>query len=405
MATLDQTEAAAPPPPASPAAGPSSLLLTIIAVATGALVANLYYAQPLIAFIGPELGIPRSLAGALVSVTQLGYGIGLFLIVSLADIVENKRLVMITLAAVVMALVAAALSHSAVLFFLASLVIGISSTGAQVLVPFASHLVPPERRGRTVGNIMAGLLTGILLARPLALFVAAAVGWRPVFWLSAGVMLVIGGLLLRIMPRYVPRGGLSYGRVLLSMVGLVRSLPELRRRAAYQALVFAAFSLFWTAAPLMLAQRFQLSQQGIALFALAGVGGALAAPLAGRLADRGHGQWGTAGAMAALGLAFLATCWAVPAGALIILTLLAIVIDGAVQFNQIISQRILFTLAPEVRGRVNALYMTATFFGGAIGSTLATLSYQWNGWTGTAEVGALLGLLALLLFATEFRRR
>ncbi len=223
MATLDQTGAAAPPPPASPAAGPSSLLLTIIAVATGALVANLYYAQPLIAFIGPELGIPRSLAGALVSVTQLGYGIGLFLIVSLADIVENKRLVMITLAAVVMALVAAALSHSAVLFFLASLVIGISSTGAQVLVPFASHLVPPERRGRTVGNIMAGLLTGILLARPLALFVAAAVGWRPVFWLSAGVMLVIGGLLLRIMPRYVPRGGLSYGRVLLSMVGLVRS--------------------------------------------------------------------------------------------------------------------------------------------------------------------------------------
>ncbi len=109
--------------------------------------------------------------------------------------------------------------------------------------------------------------------------------------------------------------------------------------------------------------------------------------------------------MAALSLAFLATCWAVPAGALIILTLLAIVIDGAVQFNQIISQRILFTLAPEVRGRVNALYMTATFFGGAIGSTLATLSYQWNGWTGTAEVGALLGLVALLLFATEFRRR
>ena len=192
----------------------------------------------------------------------------------------------------------------------------------------------------------------------------------------------------------------------VSMVGLLRSLPELRRRAAYQALIFAAFSLFWTAAPLMLAQRFQLSQQGIALFALAGVGGALSAPRRPSSPIAAMASWARPVAMLALALAFLATCWAVPTGALILLTLLAIVIDGAVQFNQIISQRILFTLAPEVRGRVNALYMTATFFGGAAGSTLATLSYQWNGWTGTAETGALLlGAVALLLFATEFRRR
>jgi predicted MFS family arabinose efflux permease len=248
---------------------------------------------------------------------------------------------------------------------------------------------------------MAGLLTGILLARPLSLFVASAVGWRPVFWLSAVAVVVIAALLLRIMPKYVPHGRLSYGRVLLSTIGLLRREPLLRRRAIYQALMFAAFNLFWTAAPLMLADRFGLSQQGIALFALAGAGGALAAPLAGRAADRGLGGIGTGGAMAALALAFLLTGWATLAGQLALLAILAVIIDAAVQFNQIIGQRTIFLLAPELRGRVNAAYMTVSFFGGAIGSTLATATYHWGGWTATAAAGTLVGLVALGAFATE----
>ena len=274
-------------PAATPAHGLSSALLVVIAIATGALAANLYYAQPLIAHIAPEIGIRPDLAGTVVSVTQIGYGLGLFFLVSLADLVENKRLVMFAMAGTVVALVGAGLSTVAPLFFLASLVVGLSSTAAQVLVPFASHLVPEAQRGRTVGNVMAGLLTGILLARPAALFISAAFGWRSVFWISAGLMVLIAILLAVMMPRRQPPGGLSYGRILASMVGLVRDIPILRRRAAYQALMFAGFNLFWTAAPIMLAQRFGLSEQGIALFALAGAGGALAAPIVGRLADRG----------------------------------------------------------------------------------------------------------------------
>ena len=393
--------AAAPAPTAIARVSP--WLFFILALATGALVANLYYAQPLIALIGPELGIRPDLAGTLVSVTQIGYGLGLFLIVSLADLVENKRLVLITLGITTLALMLAATATNAAVFFVAAAAIGLCSTGAQVLVPFAAHLVPPEQRGRTVGNVMAGLLTGILLARPLALFISSAFGWRPVFWISAAVMLVIGVLLVTIMPRYQPTARTSYLKNLASMPGLLRDTPVLQRRSAYQFLIFATFNMLWTAAPLMLIDRFALSQSGIALFALAGAGGALAAPIAGRLADRGLARLCTGIAISGLTAGFLASILAVPAGMLFAMAVIAVAIDAAVQFNQITSQRILFVLPAEQRGRVNALYMTITFFGGAIGSTLATTTYHWGGWTATAGTAAALGLAAGALFLAEFR--
>ncbi|HVW91418.1 MAG TPA: MFS transporter [Devosia sp.] len=405
--TTDAQDAArpAPAPDAAAVSAPSRWLFTVLAVATGALAANLYYAQPLIALIGPELHIPPELAGTLVSVTQIGYGLGLFFLVSLADLVESKRQVMIMLGITALALVTAATANNVVLFFAASLVIGLCSTGAQVLVPFAAHLVPEARRGRTVGNVMAGLLTGILLARPLSLFVSSAVGWRPVFWISAAAMVVIGVLLASLMPRHRPKGGMSYAGILSSMAALMRDTPVLRRRALYQAMIFATFNMLWTAAPLMLADRFGLDQKGIAIFALAGAGGALAAPLAGRLADRGLAQLCTGLAMVVLAIGFLLSCWGVAAGALVGVAVLAVLIDAAVQFNQIISQRILFLLPGESRGRVNALYMTTSFFGGAVGSTLATATYHAGGWTATAGTAAGISIVCLMFFLTEFRRK
>src|SRR5690606_876601 len=158
-------------------------LLTVLAVAAGVLVANLYYAQPLIAAIGPDIGVSPDLAGSIVSTTQIGYGVGLFLLVSLADLVENKRLALVTLTLTGISLVGAAVSTRAAPFFLASFAIGVCSTAAQVLIPFAAHLVPEARRGRVVGNVMAAVLTGIMLARPVALFIAANLGWRAVFWI------------------------------------------------------------------------------------------------------------------------------------------------------------------------------------------------------------------------------
>ncbi len=375
----------------------------MLAVATGALVANLYYAQPLTAVIGPAVGTTPELAGAVVSITQIGYGVGLFFLVSLADLVENRRLVLVMLAIAAMALVGTAVSSSAGSFFAAAFVIGLCSTGAQVLVPFAARLAPEARRGRIVGNVMAGLLTGIMLARPTALFLSASFGWRSVFFGSAVLMVLIGLALARMMPPYAPPSGMHYGQVLASMVGLFRRTPAVRRRAAYQALMFTAFNMFWTAAPLLLADRFGMGQRGIALFALAGAAGAFAAPIAGRLADRGRVRSATAGAMAVLGVAFAATAWAAEATTVVPLILLTLCIDAAVQTNQVVGQRIIFSVPAATRGRVNGIYMTIMFAGGALGSILGTVTYERGGWNATATVGALIGLMMLTLFATEPR--
>lgn len=388
----------------APSSEPSALLLTALATAAGALVANLYYAQPLVASIAPEIGVSQDLAGSLVSVTQIGYGIGLFFLVSLADLVENRKLVLLCIAGTTLGLAGTAVAGSPAVFFVSALAIGVCSTGAQVLIPFLAHLVPEERRGRVVGNAMGGLLAGIMLARPASLFIASSFGWRAVFGASAVLMVGIGIALAYLMPRHQPKAGMHYGRILASMWGLLRDMPFLRWRSAYQALLFAAFNLFWTAVPLMLAEHFGLNGHQIGLFALAGAGGALAAPIVGRLADRGHGKAMTAGAMLTLGVSFLGTGWSSITAALAILVVLTILIDAAVQTNQIVSQRIIFTAPGHVRGRVNAIYMTLTFAGGAIGSILGTVTYHAGGWTLTALTGALAGFLALALFGLEQRR-
>ncbi|MBS0235531.1 MAG: MFS transporter [Proteobacteria bacterium] len=380
---------------------PSSALVTVFAIATGALVANLYYAQPLIASIGQEVGIKPDLAGSVVSVTQIGYGVGLFLLVSLADLVENKRLALTLLALTVISLVGVATSESTTLFFMASFLVGLCSTSAQILVPFIAHLAPEARRGRIVGNVMAGVLTGIMLARPVALFIAADFGWRAVFWCSAVLMMGIGATLVRLMPKHQPPSGKHYFQILRSMIGLFRDMPILRRRALYQALMFTAFNMYWTAAPLMLSDQMGMSQQGIALFALAGAGGALAAPVAGRLADRGYTRMMTLGAMLGLGVACYATGWAADAHWLVALVVLTVIFDAAIQTNQITSQRIIFSAPQETRGRVNAIYMTMNFIGGAIGSVLGTMTYHAGGWSLTAATGGITGILLLAIFALK----
>ncbi len=398
----DLARRSATTPAARDEAGPSAAVVTVITLAAGALVANLYYAQPLVAAIGPDIGISRDLAGSIVSMTQIGYGIGLFFIVSLADLVENKKLVLVTLGLTTLGLVGAAISTGPRSFFAASLVVGVCSTGAQVLLPFVAHLVPEARRGRTVGKVMAGVLTGIMLARPVALFVSAALGWRAVFLFSGGLLSVIGFALMRMMPVYQPTSRTPYLRILRSMLSVMRTMPAVRWRATYQTLMFCAFNMFWTAVPLFLADRFQLGQQGIGLFALAGCGGALVAPVAGRLADAGHSRAVTVAAILVLSLSFLASCWTVTGlPALVILTGLAMFIDAAIQANQVVGQKVIYGVAAEQRGRVNAIYMTRLFAGATIGSVLGTATYHRGSWLTTAGTGVTIGFLLLVLVAFE----
>nr|WP_244421058.1 MFS transporter [Hyphomicrobium sp. MC1] len=377
---------------------PSTALVTCIAVATGALVANIYYAQPLIDLIGREFEIPAYLAGSLTGITQIGYGVGLFFLVSLADLVENRRLVLVNLTLTTFALIWAATAKSSLSFFLASFFIGLCSTSVQILVPFISHFVPDAKRGRIVGNVMAGLLAGIMLARPVALMISAHFGWRAVFLWSAFLMVGIGFALFRLMPSRQPPEGEHYFRILRSTVGLFNEMPTLRKRSLYQSLIFCVFNLFWTAAPIMLAHEFGLSEQGIALFALAGAGGALAAPVTGRLADRGMTRALTIGAILTLAVTSYGAGWVSHFHWLAALVVLTIAFDAAVQTNQITSQRIVFSGPQNFRGRANAIFMTINFIGGAIGSLLATLTNDAGGWTLTTVTGGTICVLLLLLF-------
>ncbi len=389
------------PPGEAPARRWTTMLL---ATACGLIVANLYYAQPLVRPIGAALGLPAAADGLVVTMAQVGYGLGLLLIVPLGDLVENRRLAVGVIAVGAVALLCAALSTRPLPFLVAALFIGLGSVAVQILVPYAAHLAPEESRGRAVGNVMSGLMLGIMLARPLAAITAELSSWHTVFYLSATVMLLLAVLLNRVLPARTPTSDLGYGRLLASMAHLARTTPVLRRRALYHALLFGAFSLFWTTVPLLLAgPAFRLSQAGIALFALAGVAGAVAAPIAGRVADRGWSRTATGFAMAAVALAFPLTEVHLSGSSLrlALLVAAAILLDFGVSANMTLGQQAIFRLGDEHRGRLNGLYMATFFTGGAIGSALGGLLYARGGWALTSSAGLVLPVIALVYFATE----
>ncbi|MDZ3992367.1 MFS transporter [Pseudomonas sp. Teo4] len=389
----------------APATGLSRALVTLLAFCCGAIVANIYYAQPIVGLIAPDLGLSADRASLIVSLTQFGYALGLLLLVPLADLVENRRLMIVTavLACVSLLLAGTSGSGQGQLFLFYALLIGFSSVAVQMLIPLAAHLAPEHQRGRVVGNIMGGLLLGILLARPLSSLVADHFGWRAVFIGAAGVMLAIILLLALTLPRRVPEHSASYAGLMASLIELLRRYPVLRQRSLYQALMFAAFSLYWTAVPLALAHDHGLSQSQIAVFALVGAVGAIAAPMAGRLADAGHARRGSLLALVLAPLALLLGL-TTPGFSVIGLGLTGVLLDFAVQMNMVIGQREVYALDPASRGRLNALYMTSIFLGGALGSAMASGLFAQFGWHGIALAGAALPGVALLVFLAGARR-
>lgn len=380
-------------------------MVWLLAIATGLIVANLYYAQTLVGPISRATGLAPGAAGLIVTLTQIGYCLGLLFIVPLGDLLENRRLIVSALLTSAAALLAASVAGSAPLFLGAALCIGLGSVAAQVLVPFAAHLSLPETRGQTVGKVMSGLLLGIMLARPVASLVAGALGWHAIFILSAVGTTVLALVLHRRLPLRQPVATLRYPALLGSMWQLLKTTPILRRRAAYQACMFGAFSLFWTTVPLtLMGPYFRQDQTGVALFALAGVAGAIASPIAGRLADRGHSRPTTALALGLGALAFAAPLL-VHAGRLADLALLvaaSIVLDMGVSASLVVGQRAIFALGADIRSRLNGLYMALFFMGGAAGSSLGGWMFAHHGWQGVLLTGLAFPGLALVVFVTEY---
>ena len=380
-------------PSAGGAATPGPSLLFAMALSCGLAVANIYYNQPMLAVMAQ--GFPGHSGMPLIAMlTQLGYAMGLLLLVPLGDVVERRWLIPGQFALIALASLLAATATSATTLMLASVLLGIGATAAQQIVPVAATLADPARRGAVVGSVMSGLLAGILLSRTVAGLVTAYGSWRAMFWLAIPLALSGALLMARMIPSGLPRSPLGYGRLLHSLVGLWREEPALRRATLTQALLFASFSAFWTVLAFYLAEpAYGLGADMAGLFGVIGVAGVVAAPLAGRMADRlGARPVVLAGAVLVVLAWICFELWLSLAG----LACGVILLDLGVQSALIAHQQRIYGLRPEARGRINTLFMTGMFLGGTLGSSLGMLVWQQGHWLGVGAAGMGLALVACL---------
>ncbi|WP_246094011.1 MULTISPECIES: MFS transporter [Mesorhizobium] len=380
--------------------GPQTLLF---ATAVGIIVTNLFAPQTLVGLIGPSLGAGAASVGFVAMATLLGYAAGLFFLVPLADLAENRTLILRMLVAAALAAGVATMAPTAGSLLIVLFILGAACSAIQILVPIAASMAPPGEAGRVIGDVMSGLMVGILLARPLASLIADAWGWRAFYAISAAALIVLGCVLAFTLPRRRPEARSSYGALIASLFDLLRDEPVLRRRALTAALVMATFSLFWTAVALRLAQPpFDLGQRGIALFALVGASGAIVTPLFGRAGDRGWTRPATIAChlvlIGAMGLAAWAgaaesgTGWSLaPMG------VSAVLLDIGVTGDQTLGRRAINLLQPKARGRLNGLFVGIFFIGGAIGSMLAGIAWASGGWPEVCAIAAAFGFAALLV--------
>jgi predicted MFS family arabinose efflux permease len=393
-------QAADPGPSPAPGKPLSHWQTLTMAAACGVAVANIYYNQPMLSILEREFG-----AGVVVLVptaTQLGYALGLMLLLPLGDLFERRKLIGAQFSVLALALVFAALASGALALLVASFLVGAASTVAQQIVPLAAHLARPDRRGAVLGTVMAGLLCGILLSRTLSGFVSQNLGWREMFWFAVPIALLAGAAMMRILPRSSPDGQLGYMALIRSLVSIWREFDQLRKASLTQSLIFAAFSAFWTILALHLHEPpYNYGAEVAGLFGIVGAVGVLAAPIAGRISDRRGPR-----PVILIGAAMALISWLVFASwqSVVGLVVGTILLDFASQSALVSHQHVIYALRPEARARINTIFMSSMFLGGATGSALASLAWEAGGWIGVCWLGVTLSACAILVTALKRRR-
>lgn len=372
----------------------SRRLTLLLSFAAGATVANLYYSQPLLARIAAEFHVASGAASVVTTATQLGYALGLLLLVPLGDIVERRRLIVATTACIVVALIFVAIAPSLPLLIAASALLGMATIVPQIVVPFAAHLASDDERGRVIGTVMSGVLIGVILSRSVSGFLAGSIGWRTTYLLAATAMSILAIVLWIALPVEEPEVKMRYGALLKSLAVVTRREPALRCHSIIGACGFGAFSVFWTTLAFHLQSLSpKYGPATVGAFGLIGVTGALFAPFAGRIADVRGPRVMNGGGLALMLIAYV--LMAISGHSLVVLALGAILLDAGEQASHIANQTRIFGLGAEMRNRVNAVYMVAFFFGGALGSAMAGAAWQWSGWLLVCAAGCIFAVTGL----------
>ena len=371
-------------------------VVLLFAIACGLAVGNVYYAQPLLDAMADAFGLSPGSIGIVMTLTQVGYGLGLLLLVPLGDLLNRRRLIVTQTLLSAAALLMIALASNSAWLLIGVTLTGLLAVVTQVLVAYAATLAVPAQRGKVVGVITSGIVVGILLARTVAGGMADLAGWRSIYLLSAGLTLVMAALLFRVLPKDEDaRPSTRYVALIASVFSLFREEPVLRQRAILALLTFASAMVLWTPMVLPLAAPpLSLSHSEIGLFGLAGAAGALAAARAGHLADRGWGQW-----VSGLSLLLMLGSWlpiALTQTSLWALLLGVITLDLGLQAVHVTSQSMIYSVRPEAQSRLTAGYMLFYSIGSALGSIASTAMYAWAGWPGVCWLGAAINMVALL---------
>ncbi|MFZ0043625.1 MAG: MFS transporter [Solirubrobacteraceae bacterium] len=377
--------------------GISRGLVLLLATTCGAAVANLYYAQPLLHTLAQDFDVSDGTAGLIITIGQIGYGLGLAFLVPLGDLHERRRLITFTMAISAVGMVLAAVAPSFAVFGSALFLVGVTSVVAMVIVPMSSSMAVPSQRGRVVGTVMSGLLIGILLARTISGLVASAFGWRVMYWLGALAMVTLATALRRRLPPVPPTTDLTYRQLLRSILALVREQPILRQRMMIGAMTFGCFNVLWTSLAFLLSgPPYDYGNAVIGLFGLVGLAGAAAATVTGRLTDRGLVRHVTTATI----LLLLLSWPLLAAGKTSVIALIVgiAVLDLGAQGLHIANQSAIYALSPDARSRLTTAYMVAYFIGGGVLSALTATVYVTDGWDGVCVLGAATALVALAVW-------
>ena len=375
-------------------------LIILFAVSCGLSVANLYYAQTVLGSISKTFHAGSATVGLTVTLAQVGYALGLALLVPLGDILTRRKLVPLVLLLCSVGLIASAVAPNVGVLVAVAALVGVGSVAAQLLVPMAASLSLDHERGRVVGTVMSGLLMGILLARTVSGIIAQVSSWRIVYVAAAVLIVVLAAILWRRLPEERERPRVTYGALLRTTVTLFLTQPFLRLRSLFGALGFCVFSIFWTTMAFLLSGApYHYNDLTIGLFGLVGAAGALCANFAGRWADR-HWTKQTTLVFATLVPVSFLPIW-LGRDNLSMMILGIILMDIGVQGLQVTNQSLIYRLAPQMRSRINSAYMVCYFVGGAIGSTIGSLVYEHYKWSGVSVLGAAIGAVATLFAVVD----